>query len=199
MSSLSFYDPSAFVLPVAVYQDPSYTTLRRGYILLIASIISEYLIEGDVNDHQAMILTLEKSCYDHALEVAEYELLTPDFNTPTFEQLYRSKVTRVTKNLDFSSEVGDEHLATCLLNGLIDPATVSKLDNKDLSPLHNLKLLETLNIRLNQKITLKTSSLYKCRQCGHKETTIRSVQMRSLDEGESLILDCIFCGYKWFN
>lgn len=197
--TLSFYDPGAFVLPLTVYEDLSYNTLRRGYILLIASLISEYLIDGDVNDHQTMILALEKSCYDHALEVAEYELLTPEFTTPAFEQLYRSKVTRVTKNLDYSSEVGDEHLATCLLRGHIDPSTVSKLDNKDLSPLHNLKLLENLNIRLNQKITLKTSSLYKCRQCGHKETTIRSVQMRSLDEGESLILNCIFCGYKWFN
>lgn len=199
MSTLSFYDPAAFVLPLSVYEDPSYTNLRRAYILLIASLIGEYLMEGEINDHQDMILALEKSCFDHAIEVAEYELLTPDLNTPLFEQLYRSKITRVTKNLDVSSEVGDEHLATCLLRGLIDPSTVSKLDNKDLSPLHNLKLLENLNVRLNQKITLKTSSLYKCRQCGHKETTIRNVQMRSLDESDTTILQCVFCGYKWFH
>ena len=199
MPTFSFDDPVAFVLPREVYEDSSYSNLRRAYVLLIASLISQYTIDSDINEHAEMILALEKSCFDDALEVAEYELLTPDMNTPMFEQLYRSKITRITKNLDLSSEVGDEHLATCLLLGSIDPSTVSKLDNKDLSPLHNLKLLETFNIRLNQKITLKTSSLYKCRQCGRKETTIRNVQMRSLDESDTSIITCTYCHYKWFN
>lgn len=189
----------SFVLPISVYENELYNDLRRGYLLLIASLLEEYLIEGDINDHCNMIIAIEKSCYDHAVEIAEYELLNPDFVISAFEHLYRTRVMRITKNLDINSEVGDEHLATCLLSGVIDPIKISKLDNKELSPLHNMKLINQLNERLNQKITLKTSSLYRCRQCGHKETTIRSVQMRALDEGESLIISCTFCGYKWFN
>ena len=188
-----------FVLPIKVYDDADYNDLRRGYLILIASLIHEYLIDGDINDHEEMIIALEKSCYNHALEVADYELLTPDFSIPAFEQLYRTKVIRITKNLDINSEVGDDHLAMCLLNGEIDPAQVSTMENKDLSPLHNAALIETLNTRMNQKVTVKTSSLYRCRKCGGRETTVRSAQMRSLDESETLCLCCRFCGYKWFN
>ncbi len=189
----------SFVLPISVYEDRSYNDLRRGYLLLIASLLEEYLIEGDINDHCGMIVSIEKSCYDHAVEIADYELLAPDFGVMAFEHLYRTRIMRITKNIDINSEVGDEHLATCLFEGSIDPVGISKLDNKDLSPHHNMKLLEELNIRLNQKVTLKTSTLYRCRQCGRKETTVRSAQMRSLDEGETIIISCVFCGYKWFN
>lgn len=187
------------VLPVSTYQDESYNDLRRGYLLLIASLLESYLIEGNINDYVDMIIAIEKSCYDHSVEIAEYELLTPDFSVLAFEHLYRTRIMRITKNLDWESEVGDDYLAMGLLQGKIDPTTVSKLDNKELSPLKNEKLINNLNERLNQKVTVKTSSLYKCRQCGKKETTVRSVQMRSLDEPSTLIISCVFCGYKWFN
>ena len=188
----------SFVLPFSVYEDASYNKLRRGYLLLVASLIEEYLTDDTINDYQDMIIKVEKSCYDHAVEIAEYELLLPDFDIPSFEHLYRTRIMRITKNLDINSEVKDEHLAVGLISGIVDPATVSKLDNKDLSPMHNEKLLEELSTRLNQTITLKTSTLYKCRQCNRNHTTVRSAQMRSLDEGETLIITCVWCHYKWF-
>lgn len=187
------------VLPISTYLDASYNDLRRGYLLLIASLLQSYLIDGDINDHTDMIISVEKSCYDHSVEIAEYELLTPDFDVCSFEHLYRTRIMRITKNLDWDSEVGDDHLALGLLDGTIDPNTVSKLDNKELSPLRNEALINNLNERRNQTITVKTSTLYTCCKCKKKETTIHSAQMRSLDEGETLIITCQFCGYKWFN
>lgn len=187
------------VLPISTYQDDSYNDLRRGYLLLIASLIESYLIDDSITDHIDMIISVEKSCYDHSIEIAEYELLTTDFSVSAFEHLYRTRVMRITKNLDWESEVGDDYLATGLIDGTIDPRNVSKMDSKELSPLKNAKLINHLNQRLSQTITVKTSTLYRCRQCGKKETTIRSAQMRSLDEGETLIITCSFCGYRWFN
>ncbi|KAE9301722.1 hypothetical protein PF008_g22668 [Phytophthora fragariae] len=101
-------------------------------------------------------------------------------------------------DLDINSKVGDEHLALGPPGGIIDPTTVSKLDNKDLSPKHNVKLLEEYISHLNQKMLMKTSTLYCCRLCGRKKTAERSAQMRSLDEGETLIITCTWCSYKWF-
>lgn len=189
----------SFVLPVSLYEDAAYNNLRRAYILLVASLIEEYLIDTEINDHAEMIIAIEKSCYDHAVEIADHELLTTDFGVHAFEQLYRTRVMRITKNLDINAEVADEHLATCLLAGTIDPTNISKLENKELSPMHNEHLLTTLNTRMNQKVTLKTSSLYRCRQCGKRETTVRMAQMRSTDEGETACITCSWCGYKWFN
>jgi DNA-directed RNA polymerase subunit M/transcription elongation factor TFIIS len=182
-----------------VYTDTSYNDLRRGYLILIAALIEGYLIDGDINDYADMIITIELSCYNDSLNIAEQELLPNEFSNRQFEQLYRTRVMRITKNLDNTSEVGDEYLATGLLNGAIDPVRVSLLDDRDLSPSRNEHLIEQLNARLNQKANIKTSSLYKCRQCGHKESTVRSMQMRSLDEPATLIITCMFCGHKWFN
>lgn len=187
-----------FVLPVSVYQDKAYNKLRGAYMISIANFLNDYLIDEEINQHRDMILALEQSGYAHAVEVAENEVLPVDFDNPAFNHLYRTKLMRITKHLDISSEVGDDHLASMLLDSKIDPLKVSKLANEDLSPCHNNQLIETLNTRRNQCTTLKTSTLYRCKKCNKKETTVRSVQMRSLDEGESIVVNCVFCGYKWF-
>lgn len=186
-----------FVLPISVYEDPAYNKLRRGYLLLVGSLLDQFVME--INDYVDMIIAIEKSCYDHAIEIADYELLTASFAVPAFEHLYRTRIMRITKNLDIESEVGDEYLGTGLVSGAIDPTTVSKLENVELAPSKSEHIMAELNARLNQTVSTKTSSLYRCRKCGKKETTIRTVQMRSLDEPSTNIISCVFCGYKWFN
>ncbi len=187
-----------FVLPLNVYSDPEYNQLRRAYLLLIASLIESHLIDQDINSYLDTIIGIEKSCYEHAIEIADYELMLPDFANRQFEQLYRTRITRITKNLDINSEVGDDYLISAIIEGQVDVSGISKWMPEDLSPAQNAHLLEQLNTRRTQKVTLKVSTDYKCK-CGKSETTLRSVQMRSLDEGETLVITFIFCGHNWFN
>lgn len=189
-----------FVLPVSVYADSEYNRLRRAYLLLIANLIEDHLIDQNINSYCDTIIGIEQSCYRHAVEIADYELLLPDFSIPQFEQLYRTRITRITKNLDIHSEVGDDYLVSAILNGSVDIPTISKLSPEELSPSRNIKLIEELTARRTQKISVKVSTMYRCPQkgCGKNETTVRSAQMRSLDEGETLIITCIFCSHKWF-
>jgi DNA-directed RNA polymerase subunit M/transcription elongation factor TFIIS len=188
-----------FVLPIELYQSNEYNQLRRAYILLIASLIEEHLIDQDINNYLESIIGIEKSCYNHSVEIADYEMLIPDFDNAHFDQLYRTRITRITKNLDINSEVADDHLIGLIINRNIDIDNISKMKPEELSPSRNEQLLEALSARRNQKMSVKVSTLYKCRQCGKKEATVRSVQMRALDEGDTLVLTCNFCGYKWFN
>lgn len=189
-----------FVLPLSVYTDPEYNQLRRAYLLLIAALIEPHLMDQDINNYCNTIIGIEQSCYSHAVEIADYELLLPDFGSAAFEQLYRTRITRITKNLDIQSEVGDDYLVTAIIDGNIDIPSISKLLPEELSPSKNVKLIEELNARRTQKISVKVSTMYRCPQkgCGKNETTVRSAQMRSLDEGETLIITCIFCSHKWF-
>lgn len=190
----------SFVLPITTYTDPEYNQLRRAYLLLIASLIEPHLIDQDINNYLETIMSIERSCYLHAIEIADYELLLPDFTNVQFEQLYRTRITRITKNLDIHSEVGDDYLVSAIIDGAIDIPLISKLSPEELSPSKNAKLIEELTARRTQKISVKVSTMYKCPQrgCGKNETTVRSAQMRSLDEGETLIITCIFCSHKWF-
>jgi DNA-directed RNA polymerase subunit M/transcription elongation factor TFIIS len=189
-----------FVLPLSVYTDTEYNQLRRAYLLLIAALIEPHLIDQDINDYRDTIITIEQSCYLQAVEIADYELLLPDFSIIQFEQLYRTRITRITKNLDIQSEVGDDYLVTAIIDGKIDIPSISKLLPEELSPSKNRKMIEELTARRTQKISIKVSTMYRCPQkgCGKNETTVRSAQMRSLDEGETLIITCIFCSHKWF-
>ncbi len=194
---------SQFVLPINVYTSSDYNKLRRGYLILIATIIDTYLTKQgqtqDINSYLDTIIRIEKSCYEHAVEIAEYELLIPDMSNSSFEHLYRTRITRITKNLDIDSEVGDSHLMTLVLSKSIDIDQISKMKPEELSPSRNEQVLEKLTARRNQKMSVKVSTLYRCRQCKKNETTVRSVQMRSLDESETLVINCVFCGYKWFS
>lgn len=187
------------ILPFELYSDENYNKLRRGYIILIANLLNEYLISKDIQELIDTIIEIEKSAYNHALEIADEELLEPNFENKVFEQLYRTLITRITKALDHTSEVGDEHLASCILDGTFNPSKISWLKDYEISPINNQHLIDEFMKRLNTKGTVKTSKLYRCRSCGKRECTVRSVQMRSLDEGESLVITCCFCGYKWFN
>jgi len=40
-------------------------------------------------------------------------------------------------------------------------------------------------------------SVYKCRYCGSKNTTMREVQMRSGDEAMNILIACQQCGKRW--
>lgn len=191
---------TTFVIPMCLYHDEEYNNIRRGYIILIATLMKPYIKDDDnIQNYEDMIISIEKSCYDDSITISEQELLTGTFNCVQFVHLYRTRVMRITKNMDETSEVHDNYLVNGLMNGTIDPTTVSQLENKDLSPRKNLAMLEELNTRMNQEITLKTSSIYTCRKCHRNKTTITSQQMRSLDEPSTLVITCVFCHHKWFS
>lgn len=186
-----------FVLPFDLYESDEYNQLRRAYILLIASLIEEHLVDKDINEYSDTIIGIEKSCYDHSVEIAEYEMLLPLMSNIQFEHLYRTRITRITKNLDINSEVGDDHLINLIISKSIDVNNISKMSPEELSPSRNKQLLDKLTSRRNQKMSLKVSTLYFCKKCKKNETTVRSVQMRSLDEAESIVITCAFCSYMW--
>ncbi len=186
-----------FYLPIEFYTNNDYDKLRCAYILLIASLIKPHLIDEDINDYKSDIINIEKSCYLHTIEIAEYELILPEFSNKQFEQLYRTNITRITKNLDINSEVGDDYLINLIINRSINIDQISKMTPEALCPSKNIKLLEELNNRREQKVYVKVSSDYTCPRCYRKEATTRSIQTRSLDEGETLFATCNFCSHRW--
>ena len=188
-----------FVIPNKLYNDETYNSLRFGYLLLIADIIQKYLIDSNsILDYTDDIITIEKSCYLHSLEDADKNIIIPSFENESFEHLYRSKIMRITKNMDEESEVNDCHLLDCIIYyRIIDLPNISWLKREELSPKHNEIFLKHLRERFGKKVTMKKTSLYKCRKCGSKDCTAKSVQLRALDEGQSVSISCTNCSYHW--
>lgn len=87
------------MIPIELYNNTEYNQLRIGYLILFSSLINDHLIDEDINDYVDIIIAIERSCYLHSIEIAEYELLPPEFTNIQFEQLYRTRIVRIAKNL----------------------------------------------------------------------------------------------------
>ncbi len=191
-----------FTIPVELYKNENYNKLRRGYLLLIAALLNNAIPDGTIRMYMNDIIQIELSCYDSSIEFANLNMIIPSFDNCVFEDLYRSKIIRITKNLDIKSEVNDNYLLKMIIDRKLDLSKIADMKSEELSPKHNEILLKKLEARKNQKLTYKVSSFYRCHKCKIPNTVVISEkQMRSLDEASSIICHCEpsvgGCGYRW--
>ncbi len=188
-----------FTIPVDLYFDKSYNKIRRSIILLIANILENNKIfkEKHREIQSNIIINIELSCYNETLNKSDELLIYQSWDNEKFYYLYSLFCNKITKNLDITSEVGSDYLINKILNNELDITKVAFMNSHQLCPDKSKNIKENLNIRNNQQLNIKTSTLYKCRNCGKKKVSIREYQGRSLDEGSNLSLTCQFCNYNW--
>lgn len=143
------------------------------------------------------IIEIEKSCYNETVKKSEELLIYKSWDNEKFIYLYQLYCNKITKNLDEESEVKSNYLINQIIDNKIDIAKIASLSSEDLCPDKSVNIKNTLKLRNEQKLNYKTSTLYKCKNCGKKEVKIQEYQGRSLDEGSNLSLTCNFCNYNW--
>lgn len=185
------------VLPLEVYEG-EYTQERRQILLLFCNILDNYakFKEIDYSKQTNIVINIEESCFKKTIEKSSEEAIYIDWSNSRFKYLYSLICSRVSKNLDINSEVLDTYLIDSIISNDIDVSKLGGLSSDDMSK-KNETIKEQLNNRRGQKIKQKTTSMYRCRNCGGRECTIRTQQMRSLDEGATLILNCVTCGFRF--
>jgi DNA-directed RNA polymerase subunit M/transcription elongation factor TFIIS len=112
--------------------------------------------------------------------------------------IYRIYTNNITKNLDNQSEVKNNQLLDRLVRNEINPLDIAFLTNVELFPEKSIHIVNKLNERTNQKIKLKTTSMYTCRNCKGKCATMQEIQLRRIDESANTKLTCVFCNNSWF-
>jgi DNA-directed RNA polymerase subunit M/transcription elongation factor TFIIS len=188
-----------FTIPIDIYQNKKYNKLRRSIILLIASILekNEKFKLKHKEIQQNIIINIELSCYTETINKADELLIYQSWDNEKFNYLYQLFCNKITKNLDIESEVQSNYLINKVLNNDLDITKIAHMTSDELCPDKSKIIKENLNMRNNQQLNFKTSTLYKCRNCGKKEVKIQEYQGRSLDEGSNLSLTCNFCNYNW--
>lgn len=78
-----------------------------------------------------------------------------------------------------------------------DLKTIASLSALDLNPAINRPYIEELERRGQEKIDIKFSTMYLCDKCKKRKTKERELQTRSGDEGGTLFIECLHCGYVW--
>ena len=82
----------------------------------------------------------------------------------------------------------------------IDITKIGYMNSQELNPHISKSIRDEIKLREKEKIILKYSTLYKCYRCNERKTNVREVQKRRGDEGSTLEITCLECGYQWnFN
>ena len=188
-----------FTIPTILYIDKEYNYNRRSIILLIADILqkNKKFKNKSRKDQDDIIIKIELSCFNHTINKSDKLLIYKNWDNSKFLCQYQLSCNKVTKNLDIESEVNSCYLIDKVIDGKIDLDTIAELSSDKLCPDKSNNIKENLSLRNQQKLHYKTSTLYKCSNCGKKETILKQIQIKSLDEGFSTSLTCIFCNKNW--
>jgi DNA-directed RNA polymerase subunit M/transcription elongation factor TFIIS len=188
-----------FVIPVKLYQDEAYNSIRRRVLIFIGSIIFNHPLAKSLSykDKKNITIGIELGCYNKTIKECDDMMFIKSCDDKNFLSLYSLSTMRITKNLDPSSEVNNDYLINLVLTKQINPVDLANLSINELCPEKSDAIIEKLKIRSNQKVKQKTSTLYRCSNCGKRETVIKLVQIRAMDESSSTSITCIFCKNRW--
>ena len=188
-----------FTIPLDIYDNKLYNKNRRAILLLIASILEKNkkfkLKHKQIQS--SIIINIELSCYNQTITKADELLIYQSWDNDKFTYLYSLNCNKITKNLDIESEVNSSYLINKILTNSININDIASMSSDQLCPDKSQNIKDNLNLRTNQQIKIKTSTLYQCRNCKKKEVKIQEYQGRSLDEGSNLSLTCLFCNFNW--
>ena len=146
---------------------------------------------------------IEGSCYNTAIQIARKSptMVLRNWQNATFADIYSSRCGAVLTHL----QEGHRGPRTCesgllgrIAAGAVDLAAIGALSERDLC-LDTLKAEKAeVQRRLDQKVVIKYSTMFRCPKCKSKDKIIATEkQVRALDEGRSTFCECQACGEKF--
>lgn len=200
MDEDTFYNKRT-ILPSSYYT-PQYNNDRRSRAIVIGCCMRQYppFLELDPSVQEDHIRRIERSCYNHTCTSADKKNVSRNWQNNLFVHLYNLITYRVQKNLQYSEDdPGSDYLIKKVMDETFDIKIIGKAKSKELRPAKTQKLYDEIEKRKQQKITKKYSSQHECFKCGGRKTTEIEVQLRSLDEGSTLIITCEMdnCNNTW--
>ena len=181
------------------FYSAEYSPLRRAKLILFSTILAknQQFTEMRYSDKNAILGDLEGGCINDTIYKAKKAREQISWDNEEFVGLYHSACYRVAVNLDVESDIGSSHLISSILSGNIEPIDVGGMKSCDLCPEKYENIQDKRERIRNAGIQPKTTSLYRCGNCGNKSCTYINVQTRSLDEESTIFVNCPNCGRTW--
>lgn len=200
MSDSNFYEMRK-ILPDMYYSE-QYNNDRRSRVVVIGCCLRKYQPFNDlpIEKQEEHIRRIERSCYNHACYMADTKNISCNFHNPIFVNIYNIITFRVQKNLLYDSDNPDnKYLVEKIVDESFDIKSIGSAKSSELCPAKTKKIRDEIEKRKRQKIIKKYSTQHECFKCGGRKTTEVEIQLRSLDEGSTLIITCEVenCGNVW--
>jgi DNA-directed RNA polymerase I subunit RPA12 len=186
-----------FSLDIEFYKPP-YNNIRLSKLILLSDILSSYKKFENLDNikKNSMVKKIENSCYKYSIIQSKKNNMILSWDNLLFEDLYHMTFYKIISNLN-QDFIENTKFINNVLNENIDLNKIAYLTSREISPEKYIKIDQNIEKRKNVKQTLNTSKMYKCSRCGKNETVLETMQMRSLDEGNSVFATCVDCGKKW--
>ena len=143
---------------------------------------------------------IENSIYNYVIETNE-KIGIPLKLDNNFKSLYIHKVITIYNNLNPNSKiVNNTYLLKEIKNDNIDLDKIAYLKPEELFPEHWEKYINKkqaiINFKYKENKYVVTDD-YKCSRCKSTKCTYYTLQTRSCDEPETIIITCLNCKYTW--
>jgi transcription elongation factor S-II len=143
---------------------------------------------------------IEKAIYNDTFTFAENNGIKRLWSNDPFKTHYVDKIISVCTNLNKESKsVTNTTFRVNVLNGSIDIADIPNMTPQQMNPKYWEEIVNTNNAKDNVLNSFKknTTNDYECSNCHKSECEYYTAQIRSADEGSTIFLECIPCGFKW--
>jgi len=143
---------------------------------------------------------IENSIYNYVIETNE-KIGIPLKLDNNFKSLYIHKVITIYNNLNPNSKiVNNTYLLKEIKKDNIDLDKIAYLKPEELFPEHWEKYINKkqaiINFKYKENKYVVTDD-YKCSRCKSTKCTYYTLQTRSCDEPETIIITCLNCKYTW--
>ena len=165
-------------------------TLRNKYVLFLNKELDNELISRQI----------EKSIFNNIIKYTKKNNIQRKWANIHFKSLYIARIRSIYSNIKEDSYLKNTNFKNKILNGEIDPISISTLSNYDIFPENWKDLIEENMKKDKLKYELKPEAMtdvFKCRKCGSRSCSYYEVQTRSADEPMTQFINCLDCGNRW--
>lgn len=187
--------------------DPEYVKARektdlkyrkKGYRVILDILKSIDELKDNEVDLPYMAKEIERGCNNKAVRKAISDKIKPRWWTNVlYCEIYSAIVYKVAMNLSPTSEVGSSTIVNMILNKTIKLSNIADMHSNAMCPEKCNKIIKEMGVRLHEKVEYKITNRYQCPNCHKNKAKRREVQLRSLDEGSNISLECIYCNHEW--
>ena len=170
--------------------------INAGFEKNIAKLVRNYAYD-EIYSKFYIAEKIEIGCLNRTINKSRHYNIRAIWETLKFRELYHDICYKVAVNIDSSSIIGSIHLINLIKNKTVEFSNIANLSSKILCPEKYEKINKKINLRVNQEVKVKYSTLYRCFRCKNNKCTSERVYNRSLDEGVNLRITCTVCYNEW--
>jgi DNA-directed RNA polymerase subunit M/transcription elongation factor TFIIS len=154
----------------------------------------------EVIDDTEKTILIENSIYQYVID-NNIKIGIPIKLDNNFKSLYIHKAIAIYNNINTKSNiVNNTYLLKEINESKIDLNKIAYLKPEELFPEHWEKYISKKNAIINFKYKENKHVVtddYKCSRCKERKCTYYTLQTRSCDEPETIIIKCLNCNYTW--